>query len=981
MSHTEVKERVAYWDNLKGLLIFLVVFGHLMYDMQGAYPLISRTTKFIYVFHMPAFVFVSGFFGKSDNSRSFRSIIRLIFLYVIMNSTFMFLYHSENFLTPLYSMWYLIALVVWRITANRIAHIKSIMLILFSVALFAGFFSSIDNTFAIARIIGFYPYYMAGYMLSEEKSEAFLRRPVNHRLLCGGIGIVAFTAVVIFLMPRISFTDNDLQMFAYEHANGSFRRMVLWGIGFLVIFVLRCIMPKIKIPFLTMIGRNSLWIFLLHRPFVLLLDKWLSHKSLVVIFTVSFAATVLICLAFGNDLIAKPLKRFADSGADIFADSDKTKFDFAKFALCLVAVGFVTVVVRNAYKGVSLKDLINSIRGEPSVKWDNPEGTSDEPKFRVMTDAQRNSYDQAFRITFAGDLILLEDQVILAKTDSGYDFTDAFEYTKEYISSADLAIGVFEGPMAGEAAGYSTSNFDDGKELALSFPDEFAMAVKSAGFDLVTTANNHVLDKGLEGAMRTLDVLDRIGLEHTGSYRSTTDKEANRVKLIEKNGIRIAILTYTYGSNMYPGTMLMNGELSYVTSVAFGTEGELFEQCRSKVVADFDVAKSLKPDLIVVLPHLGTQFYNGIDKEQETWFGIFKELGADVILGDHPHVVEPVRIEETNGGRKVFCAYCPGNFANSYREKQGDTSMLIDVYIDRDTKEVIGGAVVPLYTQAPLDGNYRALPIYEIVNDSSLRRQLSTDDYKRAVEAHKRITSVVLGREMDIAGISERYYINQSGYIRTKTAGLVLTDTMRKGTLWKAMDNADSVCFLGDSVTDGTKNGGCPWYEPMEQFLSGKEVLQYSQGGATVNYFTERISEIPRADLYVIAVGTNDVRYREKAICAMTAEEYVERIKSLRDALLARSPNSDIVLIAPWTSTDGDTVSKLSYSGKTVMTRQYCDALQRYCRDNNVKYINANPYIEETFKAMPASRFLVDYIHPNAGEGVRLYSAAVLSSQ
>ena len=980
MSNSEVKPRSAYWDNLKGLLIFLVVFGHLMYDMQGTYALIGWTTKVIYMFHMPAFVFASGYFGKSANSRSFSSIIRLIFLYVIGNSVFMFLYHSENFLMPMYSMWYLVALVVWRLTADRIARIKSILLILFSVGLFAGFFASIDNTFSIMRIIGFYPYYMAGYLLSEEKSEAFLSKPASRRLLFGGLAIVASAAVVFFLVWAMSVTDDDLMMVKYGSADGSFRRILLWIIGFLMIFALRCITPKVKVPLLEMIGRNSLWIFLLHRPFVLLLDKWLVHRSLAVICLVSLAAAVLMCLVFGNDLIAKPLNHFADRGADIFTEPEKTKFDLAKLALCLVAAGFVVIVVKNAYKEVSLKDLVNSLKGEPNVEWDDLEGTSDETKYRVMTDAQRKAYDNAFRITFAGDLILLEDQVIRAKTDSGYDFTDVFEYAEKYISSADLAIGVFEGPMAGPEAGYSTSNFDDGKELALSFPDEFATAVKNAGFDLVTTANNHVLDKDVDGAVRTLEVLDRIGLDHTGSYRSAEDKEAHRVKLIEAGGLRIAVLAYTYGSNKYSGEKLMNGELSYVTSLAFGTEGELFERCRTAVEADFAAAKSLNPDLIIVLPHLGTQFNNGIDKEQETWFGIFKELGADVILGDHAHVVEPARIEEANG-RKVFCAYCPGNFANSYREKQGDTSMLIDVYIDRDTKEVIGGAVVPLYTQAPMDGNYRALPINEIVNNEALRAQLSTDDYDRAAAAHKTITKVVLGQEMDIEGISERYYFDQDGFVRAKTQGLVLTDEMREGKLWKAMDNASSICFVGDSVTDGSKNGGCPWYEPIEQYLSGKEVTRYSQGGATVMYFTQRVSEIPKADLYVIAVGTNDVRYREEAVCAMTAEEYVKRMGNLRKSLLDRSPGAKIVFIAPWTSTDGDTMSDLSYKDKVAMNRQYSDALRKYCAENDVIYINANPYIEETFKATPASRFLVDYIHPNAGEGVRLYSMAVLLSQ
>ena len=133
----------------------------------------------------------------------------------------------------------------------------------------------------------------------------------------------------------------------------------------------------------------------------------------------------------------------------------------------------------------------------------------------LMTDDERRNFRDAFRILFCGDLIMLEDQVKLGK--GSYD--DMFEFTRKYIQPADIAIGVFEGPMAGEEAGYSRSNYGDGKALALNYPDSFGEAVKRAGFDLVTTANNHLLDKGRDGALRTLDALDRIGLTQRYAHR------------------------------------------------------------------------------------------------------------------------------------------------------------------------------------------------------------------------------------------------------------------------------------------------------------------------------------------------------------------------------------------------------------------------------------------------------------------------------
>lgn len=595
-----------------------------------------------------------------------------------------------------------------------------------------------------------------------------------------------------------------------------------------------------------------------------------------------------------------------------------------------------------------------------------------------MSPEQQEQFDDAFRITFAGDLILLEDQVKRAYHDGSYDFAPMFEYAEKYISSADYAIGVFEGPMPGGDAGYSSSNYGDGKTLALGFPDSFAAAVKDAGFDLVTTANNHLLDKGVSGAMRTLDVLDEIGLDHTGSYRDQAEKEREHVKLVEVGGMRLAILSYTYGSNRHSVSEFIDGDLAYITSVAADVSGAEFEQMKAAVEQDLADARALEPDLIVVLPHMGTQFTNTPSETQETWFDIFKAGGADIILGDHTHSVQPAGIEEYDG-RTVFTAYCPGNFANVYREYQGDVSMLVDVYIDRDSKTVIGGSAVPLYTQSAIDGNFRALPVRDIVCDPALRGTLSTDDYDRAAAANALVTKVLFGHEMDMAAVPERYYFDSTGYLRLRTRGLALTEQMKDGVLYQELERAASVCFIGDSVTEGTKNGGCPWYEPIEEYLDGKQLLNYSKGSKTVSYMLERAEQIPEAELYVIALGTNDVRYRNSATCAMTAEEYVQRQDALRTKLLEKNADARFVFIAPWYSTDGDTVSKLSFADKTALNEEYSNALEAYCAGSGAAYVDANPFIRQALTEKPNRTYLLDHIHPNAGAGVVMYSEAALS--
>lgn len=970
-AETAAVGRSSYWDNIKGLLIVLTVFAHFLYQSTSAQP-ISQIVNAIYTFHMPAFVFVSGYFGKSKRSQSFEGIIKLVFLFFIFNGIMGLIYGVTPIIEPKYSYWYLAAMIVWRLTARHIRKFKEIELILLTVSIFAGFYDSIDNSFAIARIISFYPYYMAGYLLTEEKSAELTRQKSSKRAAVGAACLAAGAALIFISSVFFKFTENDLLMCSYNAPLAAFGRCVLFIIGFVMIYALRNLSPDKKIPLLTMFGKNSLWIFLFHRPVTLETTNFLHLLPASAQIAVSAGLTVALCAVLSCEPFAGLMNKFADAGVEIFIPKEKKsrgKLAAQAFSL-IVALGYVFVLITDTYQ---LYFAAHDEELETPAVVQQTDMICD-----PISPEQAAAFSNAFRLTFAGDLILLEDQVKRGYNGSGYDFSDVFQYTKKHISSADYAVGVFEGPMAGEAAGYTTSNYDDGKEVRLNFPDEFAQNVKDAGFDLVTTANNHLLDKGEAGAKRTLDVLDEIGLDHTGSYRSAEEKESARVKSVETGGIKFAVLSYTYGSNFCETDELVNGDTAYLTSFIKDTEGELFEKLKKQVKRDFEEAKAQNPDLIVVLPHIGTQFSNTYDAEQDVWFNIFKECGADIILGDHPHVVEPVKIEDYNG-KNVFTLYCPGNFANIYREHQGDTSALVDIYIDRETKRIIGGGIVPLYTQSPMDGNFRALPIYEIENNAELRAQLSTDDYERAKNANAIVTEVMLGGKQDITSIAESCLFNAQGYLRPKASGLKLTDKMKSSILYKSLQNASEICFIGDSVTEGTKNGGCPWYEPIEEYLPDKKISNFSKGGCTIGYMLDNIGEIPTADLYVIAIGTNDVRYRDDSVCAMTAEEFVNRAAELKDRLSEKNSSARFVFIAPWYSTDGDSVSVLEFHEKTQLNEEYSSALEKYCADSSIEFINANPRISAELLKVPDRTYLLDHIHPNASRGVVMYSEAVLS--
>lgn len=589
---------------------------------------------------------------------------------------------------------------------------------------------------------------------------------------------------------------------------------------------------------------------------------------------------------------------------------------------------------------------------------------------RVLGHDDMIKIHDAFRILFCGDLILLEDQVKRAWTGKDYDFDEMFELTREYISDADLSIGVLEGPLAGSEAGYSTSNYGDGKKLALNFPDSFALSIKHAGFDLVTTANNHLLDKGFDGAMRTLDVLDEIGLDYTGSYRSPEEKEARHIKLIEKRGLKFAVLSYTFWCNGHSEDELVD---SYITSMLVPPCSKNFHRVRDSIMKDFQLAKELKPDFIIVLPHWGSQFLKKPDYYQRVWADIFRKLGADIILGDHTHSVQPAEITHQNG-RNIFTAYCPGNYANIYREFNGDANIMLEVYIDIQTRQIIYGSVIPMWTCADINGNYRPVPLNEIENESM---RLTTHDLKRADEINRVITSTIFGREFNFDMVRERYYFDASGFIRETVKPI---KNVLENKFLEYLNSHKSVCFLGDSITQGTKNGGVAWYEPLTEYINA-EIHNFSYDGGTVKTLTEHVSDIcaVKSELYVIAIGTNDVRYCNKNLCAMSPEEYISGIKNLERLIRAENHNASFIYIAPWYSTDGDPFCPLSYEDKTAKNEAYSSALEDYCRQCGHIYINANSFIREAIMHKPAGYYLVDHIHPNTRRGVYLYSEAVIS--
>ncbi len=248
-----------------------------------------------------------------------------------------------------------------------------------------------------------------------------------------------------------------------------------------------------------------------------------------------------------------------------------------------------------------------------------------------------------FTIVMVGDILLHDGIEKCARQEDGsYDFTELFKHTKDEIEAADLAIVNEEVIIGGEdlrVTGYPSFNA----------PFEVADALTGAGFDVICHATNHALDRGAEGITNCLSNWEEEhpGIDVVGIH--ATKEDSRKICVYEKDGYKIAVLNYTYGTNGIP----LPKDMPYAVDL-------LSEE---KVTEDIKKAEELA-EITVVCPHWGTEYNLGVTDIQKKWAKLFANCGADLIIGTHPHVIEPVEVITSDDGRKVPVYYSLGNFIN-----------------------------------------------------------------------------------------------------------------------------------------------------------------------------------------------------------------------------------------------------------------------------------------------------------------------------
>lgn len=346
---------------------------------------------------------------------------------------------------------------------------------------------------------------------------------------------------------------------------------------------------------------------------------------------------------------------------------------------------------------------------------------------------KKEETDITFTMTAIGDVMCHNTQYWDAykKETDEYDFSYVFEDIKNYIKTSDIAIGSLETNFAGKERGYS--NYP-----TFNSPDELAYDLKKLGIDVLSTAGNHCLDMGFSGLSRTIDVLNDANISHLGTYQTEEDRDTILFKYVK--GIKIAFINYTYGTNGIP----VPTDKKFCVNLI---DKDLIKK-------DIESAKKQNADIIVSCMHWGTEYRTSANNEQKELADFLFQNGVDIILGNHPHVLEQMEkrtVTLEDGTQKDgFVIYALGNFICDQNAENTRNSIILNLKITKhvDGKISIDNAdYIPIYMYKKPTSELRKMKLldieqtiynYESYIDSSIDKKIY-ENLKIQLEKIKKI--------------------------------------------------------------------------------------------------------------------------------------------------------------------------------------------------------------------------------------------------
>ncbi|WP_240628457.1 CapA family protein [Bacillus salacetis] len=326
-------------------------------------------------------------------------------------------------------------------------------------------------------------------------------------------------------------------------------------------------------------------------------------------------------------------------------------------------------------------------------------GTSGENGTTAMhsstkTNLKEKSYSSEAVIGAIGDVLLHNTVYQDAEEGGSYNFMPMFQDVESFLKSPDFTIANQESLPGGAELGVSSYP-------AFNSPYEIVDALQQLGIDAVTTANNHSLDKGTKGVLSAISHYEKIGMPYTGSFKSKEDRE--NIRTFNVNGISFALLAYTYGTNGIP---VPEGKDYLVNLIDL----ELMKQ-------DIQRAKDLGVDMVVMATHWGNEYERYPNDTQKMLARELTNAGVDLIIGHHPHVLQPIEKLKTEDGREAVVFYSLGNFLSGQegdlKNIGGIANVKVQKVIDEKGKRITFPEInfQPTYVTQSRLRNYRILPL------------------------------------------------------------------------------------------------------------------------------------------------------------------------------------------------------------------------------------------------------------------------------
>ena len=304
---------------------------------------------------------------------------------------------------------------------------------------------------------------------------------------------------------------------------------------------------------------------------------------------------------------------------------------------------FIVVLLASVATSMMLTLLVEGARG---ISLSSSDPSALQKKSNSQEKNAESEQETSARIMANGDLLYHDIIYISAKKSDGtYDFHENFEYVKPWLKQADLVLGDFEGTVNKDhyLAGYPLFNA----------PGEVMDAIKDAGYQVLDLAHNHILDSQIEGVVSTADAIEKAGMTPVGVYTHESRDKAPLV-IKEVNGIKVALLAYSYGFNGIEQSISQEDYNRYLSDLD-----------EDKMKAEIERAEK-EADITIIMPQMGVEYQIEPTEEQKKLYHKMIDWGADIIFGGHPHVVEPAETVEKDGDKKLII-YSMGNFISNQR--------------------------------------------------------------------------------------------------------------------------------------------------------------------------------------------------------------------------------------------------------------------------------------------------------------------------